>query len=387
MAVSLLGDSMLYAVLPAKAVSLGLPLALVGVLLSVNRWVRLLTNLGAAAVFRRWGIRRGLIAGSLLTIASTTSYGLFPSFAAMLPARVAWGAAFSLIRLGAYSAVLHESAGHRRGRNMGLYQSISRLGSTVAVLLGGILVELIGFRWTAIGFGLVGFAGLASGAAAGRRLDLQVNLPAVEPVSTRVRLRWPSWDAALRINLATLVSAFAGYGVVVSTVGLLLFQTYGDDVPIGNVVIGVAAVSGALLAVRFGADIVLSPLFGHLSDRRGRRTVALLSGGVTLGGLLVLAKLEGFAGIALGSAAVFVASSALQVTLEAWAADHAHGGTWTSVMSRFATYRDAGSALGPLLALPLAGAVGLGPVYLGVAAALAVALAVLPRHVRAGPEL
>ena len=37
MAVSLLGDSMLYAVLPAKAVELGLPLALVGVLHSVNR--------------------------------------------------------------------------------------------------------------------------------------------------------------------------------------------------------------------------------------------------------------------------------------------------------------------------------------------------------------
>ena len=59
MAVSLLGDSMLYAVLPAKAVELGLPLALVGVLHSVNRWVRFFTNLGAAAVFRRWGIRRG----------------------------------------------------------------------------------------------------------------------------------------------------------------------------------------------------------------------------------------------------------------------------------------------------------------------------------------
>ena len=61
MALSILGDSMLYAVLPAHAASLGIPVAGVGVILSVNRWIRLATNFGAAGVFRRLGSRRGLL--------------------------------------------------------------------------------------------------------------------------------------------------------------------------------------------------------------------------------------------------------------------------------------------------------------------------------------
>ena len=55
LAITLLGDAMLYAVLPAKAVSMGIPIALVGVILSVNRWVRIATNFGAAGAFARWG--------------------------------------------------------------------------------------------------------------------------------------------------------------------------------------------------------------------------------------------------------------------------------------------------------------------------------------------
>jgi len=43
-AISLLGDSTLYAVLPSHADPLGIKLAFVGILLSANRFVRLLTN-------------------------------------------------------------------------------------------------------------------------------------------------------------------------------------------------------------------------------------------------------------------------------------------------------------------------------------------------------
>src|SRR5262245_66169804 len=43
-AFSLLGDQMLYAVLPAYYAKLGLTGIQVGILLSANRWIRLLTN-------------------------------------------------------------------------------------------------------------------------------------------------------------------------------------------------------------------------------------------------------------------------------------------------------------------------------------------------------
>ena len=48
-AVAMIGDTLLYAVLPLYHQDFGLSLAMVGVLLSLNRWVRLLANSGVAA--------------------------------------------------------------------------------------------------------------------------------------------------------------------------------------------------------------------------------------------------------------------------------------------------------------------------------------------------
>jgi len=48
--VFLLGEALLYAVLPSQAPCLGIPLALVGILLSANRIIRLVTSSWAGAV-------------------------------------------------------------------------------------------------------------------------------------------------------------------------------------------------------------------------------------------------------------------------------------------------------------------------------------------------
>ena len=53
----MIGDTLLYAVLPLYHEEFGVSLAMVGVLLSLNRWIRLLANSGVAAA-RRAGRRR-----------------------------------------------------------------------------------------------------------------------------------------------------------------------------------------------------------------------------------------------------------------------------------------------------------------------------------------
>ena len=377
MAVALLGDSMLYAVLPTQAAELGIPTALLGVLLSVNRWVRLLTNSVAAVVFRRWGARRGMAFGALLTIGSTTAYGVFPYFAAMLPARMAWGGAYSLLRLGCYGAVLHEATELTRGRLMGLYTSISRMGSVVAAVLGGILAEVLGFRWTAVAFGLMGMFILTLSIRVGRTLD-QSTLPL--PAPTPRRRRWmPRLHAGLRLGFIASVSSFVGHGVVVASVGLLLVERYGAEVPLGDGHVGAAVAAGILVAIRFAGDL-LSPIFGHASDRRGRGAVAWTSGIATVIGIVALTLVPHPVAFTLATTLVFLATSAFQIALETWTADAARGSDWTGVMSQFATLRDIGTALGPLLALPLAAVFGFEPVFLGVAVVLAVALALLPRR-------
>ena len=72
----LLGDTLIYAVLPLYHAELGISLAMVGVLLSLNRWVRLLANSLTAALGEHLGARRLMIAASLGAVVSTTCYGL-----------------------------------------------------------------------------------------------------------------------------------------------------------------------------------------------------------------------------------------------------------------------------------------------------------------------
>lgn len=51
MALALIGDSLLYSVLPIYADELGIPLVMVGAILSMNRWIRLISNPYAAKTY------------------------------------------------------------------------------------------------------------------------------------------------------------------------------------------------------------------------------------------------------------------------------------------------------------------------------------------------
>ena len=91
-ATSLLGDSTLYVVLPSHAEQLGINLAFVGIILSVNRFVRLFTNSLAGYVHdytgRWWHFVVALALGAL----TTGTYGLFSRLIwIFLLARLVWG--------------------------------------------------------------------------------------------------------------------------------------------------------------------------------------------------------------------------------------------------------------------------------------------------------
>ena len=139
-AFSLPGDQMLYSVLPVYYESLGLTAVGVGVLLSANRWIRLLTN---DLAYRIDGGRVWLIAAFVLGAATTAAYVLTQWFTALLLARLLWGLAWSFIRHIGVMSVMAETT--RAGRTMGVYNGISRVGSVGGLLGGALLVDLVGF--------------------------------------------------------------------------------------------------------------------------------------------------------------------------------------------------------------------------------------------------
>src|SRR5207253_5286635 len=99
---SLLGDTLLYTVLPVSAASLGISRPLVGVILSLNRWVRLATNPLAARLYERFPAGTLVLVAIALSAVSTAMYALPGALAVFLLGRLLWGFCYSLLRPGSF---------------------------------------------------------------------------------------------------------------------------------------------------------------------------------------------------------------------------------------------------------------------------------------------
>jgi MFS family permease len=137
-ALSLLGDQLLYAVLPVMHEAMGVPVTAVGLILSANRLVRLVTNSLSGYVIDRFGRRWPFIGALLLGGVTTIAYGGLSGVWIFLMARLLWGAAWSFLRIEGLSTALDVASVDTRGRMMGIFQSISRLGGAIAMLVGGV---------------------------------------------------------------------------------------------------------------------------------------------------------------------------------------------------------------------------------------------------------
>ena len=282
-AFSLLGDSALYAVLPSQAETIGLRLSLVGVILSANRFVRLLTNISSGYIYdyllRPWLFIVAIVVGAI----TTAIYGLFWQFWILLIARLVWGACWSFIRLEGYSIVAQTAAEQQYGKSMGYYKSISGLGFLVGSLLGGIFVDAFGYRncFLALAcltiFGVTIIFGtslhqhpLGKRQKRSKSHDAHSRGNAEEAnVSDNLKLKVGirNWFA---ISYVAFINTLVSSGIVISTLGLLLKTRFGTSVEMWQISIGVASLTGILLSIRSFMHLILAPVFGHLSDRMGR---------------------------------------------------------------------------------------------------------------------
>lgn len=138
----LLGDTLIYAVLPLYHDEWGLSLAMVGVLLSLNRWTRLFANSFVAAIGERVGARNLMIAAAIGSMASTTCYGLDGGAVLQIAARMLWGFSFAALNLAslAYAVSDRANAGKRVGASrgmIGVIQSAAFIGGALLVLAVG----------------------------------------------------------------------------------------------------------------------------------------------------------------------------------------------------------------------------------------------------------
>ena len=101
---ALLGDQMLYVVLPGQPEVAGIGVGALGLVLSANRFVRLGVNALGGRLSDQLGRRPMFLLGMALALVSTLGYLVTFTLAPLLAARVVWGGlAFALISVGGVS--------------------------------------------------------------------------------------------------------------------------------------------------------------------------------------------------------------------------------------------------------------------------------------------
>jgi len=142
LALALLGDALLYVVLPIHAAAFDVSLAWVGVLLAANRFVRIFGYGVIAVLARDIGVRRLSIAGAIGAVVSTAAYGLASGPAPLLAARVVWGLAFGALNLTMLAYAVADRT--RAGRGVGTGRAVSGFGPVLSLTLGAWLVGPLG---------------------------------------------------------------------------------------------------------------------------------------------------------------------------------------------------------------------------------------------------
>jgi MFS family permease len=333
-AFSLLGDQMLYSVLPTYYVELGLMPYQVGLILSVNRWVRLVTNSLAEWMCRHYDltllVTLALIFGGVLTIV----YGMVTSFTVLLIARMLWGLSWSFIRQVGVMTVVDSSPPEQIGRMMGFYNGTSRLGSVSGNLIGAVGHDIIGFSLTLILFGIISLCGVPLGWLGRRAVPHQeVNL------NKKEGKRWSP-----ELLFCGFVIGCVGPGMMMSTLGVVLKDTVGDSVSVFDVVIGVATLNGLLLATRWITDALGAPLLGAVSDKMGRRRASIVYfiGGMTA--LFVASLVSHLVLLVICVLVFFTCGVGLTVVMIAES-----GTRGSRSLASYVTASDFGSASGPML--------------------------------------
>ncbi len=364
----IMGDSLLYNLLPLEAARLGISLPLVGILLSANRIVRLASNAWMSTVFERLGPRLPFIGAAVLGLATTAAYGVAWGFAAFLAARLGWGVAWSALRQGGYQAAW-ANGNDVKGRHMGLLWGLVRLGSALSVVASGFLRDRYGYNVAVWAVACVGLLGIP--------VALSMRWPAFQkpprPANGTPAGGWGETfrDGRRRLILAAGLVDNLFEGTLVSTASLFLAGVLGSAEATLGAGIGLGTMGGMLLAVRWTSDLIFGPAFGALSDHLGQPRTAALLACVLFAATAGAATARGLAAVPC-LALVFILGAGLNIVLGTLANGLAVRSERPHLfVGAYTTATDAGLALGPLVAYAFGGGSRLPVIYLAIAGLIA----------------
>jgi len=273
----LLGLSMVSPILPTYAESFQVSYTLVGFVVSSFAVTRVVLDMPAGLLSRRFDKKRIMILGLVLLSTSSIVAGLAPNYITLVIARMIEGAGSALYVTTATVFLAQISGEEKRGQWMSLYMGMLLLGAIFGPTFGGILAEIYDIRAPFFAYALI--TGLA--VAPTLTLPKLVNSGGVSlPLDAkgiihdmRVVLANPSF---LMVTFAVFTMFFLRTGVRSTLVPLFAANNLGLDPGEIGLVLTVGGITTAL---------TITPM-GSISDRIGRKIplalCLILTAGITL---------------------------------------------------------------------------------------------------------
>jgi MFS family permease len=324
LSLALLGDALIYAVLPVHAASFDISLVWVGVLLSANRFIRVLAYGWVARATAHIGMRRMCIAAATASVASTAAYGLGDGPAVLLGARLLWGLAYAALVLVTLAYAVAQRSG--AGARIGWSRSVQRIGPVFALVAGAWLTGMLGPQRVFVVLAVL--TALA--------LPLAMSLPP-DPGDPEPAPRTPSLGRPRPVDALFFLLGMGVDGVFAVSITLILAEEHALSVAVFS--------GGVLLAMRHLTEALAAPLFGSIADRFGAARVFVFA---------TLMTAAGFAGVALGAtvtgALVMLVFRGALAALGAATIVETTGRDRPVLapLARMQAWRDLGAAIGPL---------------------------------------
>jgi MFS transporter, DHA1 family, multidrug resistance protein len=351
------GGGVVFPILPNLGAVLGISPFLVGVILSANRFVRVVANAPAGALVDRIGTRTPFVVGLFIEGVATLGYILAMRSALpeawFMAARILWGVGSALVFATAYTIAADVSSGDSRGANMGVVRGGMTLGFPAGLVLGGVVSEL---------FSIPAAFALAAAFALFASVLAYATIPETHVSDAKSSVK--PWEIetsipALTVGLVNFGLYFAYLGALFST--LVLFLAANEFAVLGY---GPQASSGVLMAITVIAAAGFMFGGGVLSDRLGMRVpilIAFLT--VSFVGFLLLTTADSVVSLVVACVLIGTGQGGTSGPLIALLADLTPDERMGRAMGTNNVLGDVGGGLGPMISLPLVESLGFAPIY------------------------
>jgi len=372
-----LGGGLVFPILPALGLKLGIPAFMIGLILSANRISRVLVNVPAGHLVGRLGPRRMLGGALCIEAIGVLGYSAALHFGHamwwLLAGRALAGVGTAFLLVGAQAAVLSLSDKSDRGRKTSTVRVAMSAAVPAGLVMGGVLADVFSDDVAFLTGAAIIFAGALFAALFLPRTPRRTNADSAlhggggRPAGVLSSARRPFIVAAWGFNLLVFLSM---QGVLLATMVLLVKDR-------GIHLFGMQArgTSGLIMAVLIGCSALVAMGIGRAIDRVAlRATLVIPSLAALAGGFVVLAEGHTLVLLLVGAVLIGISYNGVTLPMMALLGDatdaHQHG----PAVGIYQLFGDIGGTIGPIAGIEIGTKAGLGPLYIIVAGLIALTI-------------